>query len=1034
MERDIMKFFKLTVSIACSVFITGVNATEEIYTYTSNSLISSIDGKRIDVSDVTTFIYDGQNNLNKITNSLGQETTFSNYTAKGKPTTIIDSNNVSTQLLYDVRGRLTSWTRGNRTTTHQYNDFGLLISTLLPWGDEINYVYDDARRLIQMTNSANESIVYSYNTKDNITKTQYINSNSVTVGEFDSTFDELGRKLSETAGYLNRTYNYDTKSNITNSSVGNNSTTNDYDELNRLTKITDALAGETILAYDTSDVLTSVTDAGQNITQYSPDFKGDNETLTSQATGVTQFTTDEAGNTTSRTDARGISTQYAYDSLNRLVSISYSGSEENVTYNYDSSEPSRYGIGQLTSIVQINNSLDYYYNEFGEISKASVVINGNNYHTIYNYDKDLLIKIVYPSGREILYTYNTLGKVTKVESYYQGKSLTLAENISYLPYGLVNSLSYGNGKVLTNTFDDGYFLTNKQISGVHDYTYSYDTGGNIEIITDNLASSNDLTLTYDLKHRLIDASSSPSTSQFSYDETDNRISKLEDGNFDNYGYEQTKLTTLNSEMLSYDNNGNLIQRGDDVFTYNQANRLSSATLTSGSFQYTYNALGQRINKQGLGINTHYVYNNSGQLIYETDTISNITTEYVYLNGKRLTLHQGAFSTDEIIDDDNDESTTINGEWSLVTKGKNVFYGNGYLKSSKGSGENAVVWPIFNSTLGQYQVYARWVENRKNANDAPYTINHVSGQDIVSVDQTTSGNSWQLLGIYTLDTQSSITLNNNANGNVVADAIKIVPLDGSTVYKIHDYFIHTNHVDAPIILTDMNANTVWQANYLPFGEATVDDDFDGDGAVVVYNARLPGQYYDQESGLYYNYFRYYDSETGRYIQSDPIGLIGDINTYGYVGGNPINKIDPSGLLEVRAYLSKGDGHGPQWKFGFSFTPLTSPSSYAARFVKEIAAINKIINFLKPTPEGPNRSSFSELLDCGLLDSDLKDEFEKMFGDDQNNHLSRKDALKYLNLIQAKYQNYSKYYSSPNSFLDKSISKGNDNWWNELNKDK
>jgi RHS repeat-associated protein len=84
--------------------------------------------------------------------------------------------------------------------------------------------------------------------------------------------------------------------------------------------------------------------------------------------------------------------------------------------------------------------------------------------------------------------------------------------------------------------------------------------------------------------------------------------------------------------------------------------------------------------------------------------------------------------------------------------------------------------------------------------------------------------------------------------------------------------------------------VWSADYLPFGEAAVT------GTQEVYS-RFPGQYYDEETGLYYNYFRDYDPSLGRYLQSDPIGLQGGLNTYGYVGGNPLKYIDPLGLFQM-----------------------------------------------------------------------------------------------------------------------------------------
>ena len=86
--------------------------------------------------------------------------------------------------------------------------------------------------------------------------------------------------------------------------------------------------------------------------------------------------------------------------------------------------------------------------------------------------------------------------------------------------------------------------------------------------------------------------------------------------------------------------------------------------------------------------------------------------------------------------------------------------------------------------------------------------------------------------------------------------------------------------------------------------------DQDGKKVKISLRFPGQYYDSESKLHYNHHRDYDPGIGRYIQSDPIGLGGGVNRYGYVLGNPLIGIDPSGLVGEELLNFVGDvSHTP-----------------------------------------------------------------------------------------------------------------------------
>ena len=107
--------------------------------------------------------------------------------------------------------------------------------------------------------------------------------------------------------------------------------------------------------------------------------------------------------------------------------------------------------------------------------------------------------------------------------------------------------------------------------------------------------------------------------------------------------------------------------------------------------------------------------------------------------------------------------------------------------------------------------------------------------------------------------------------------------------VHIVYIHNDHLGTPKLMTDANQAVTWRSEVLPFGEqlASISD--------MMQKHQFPGQYSDAESGFNYNYFRDYDPSIGRYVQSDPIGLLGGVNTFGYGYSNPCGSVKRVGLL-------------------------------------------------------------------------------------------------------------------------------------------
>jgi len=138
----------------------------------------------------------------------------------------------------------------------------------------------------------------------------------------------------------------------------------------------------------------------------------------------------------------------------------------------------------------------------------------------------------------------------------------------------------------------------------------------------------------------------------------------------------------------------------------------------------------------------------------------------------------------------------------------------------------------------------------------------------------------------------------------------------TPWPIHYY--HNDRLGTPQKTTDSAGNVSWAAQIDPFGKVTPTTAF------TTQNLRFPGQYYDEETGLHYNIARFYDPNLGRYLQSDPIGLAGGINTYTYVRNNPLNLIDPEGLEDSGLnQICAANGQRSDCTTGMRAPPIGSP---------------------------------------------------------------------------------------------------------------
>jgi len=833
--------------------------------------LSQIDGPLTDVSDVTTLEYypddaSAGNNRARLKRVVGPLSIVLRdnvqYSASGKVAHEELPNGVSIDYsYYPGNDRLESTTQTasleSRTTHMTYLPTGEVHTVTqahgTPLATIITFGYDNARRLTNVTDQLGNTSVYTLDGEGNRTAENVYDANGVLATTLSQLFDDYNRldKQILLSGITDYDYNSDgTLHQVTDAKT--NTTTYDYDALKRLTHTHQPGGVNTDYVYDVADNLVSVIDPDSHATQYTDDDLGNVLKQVSPDSGTTTYHYDVPGNLVQQTDANGQTTTYTYDALSRITQALYADGTRD-QYTYDSGVNAVGRLSQLTSLdsnAVATATVQYDYNGFGEIIQKRELVDGKTFVNQYQYNAlGAISQLTYPSGTQVAYTYNG-GNINSVSINGQ----VFLSNVTYEPSGGIRSWQAANGDMHQRRYDTIGRLTQIK-QGNFSKTFSYDANHNITAIGDGSNTTNS-NYGYDALNRLTDYTASTASIAYIYDPNGNRtqqtvnnsgISDITDYSIDsasNRLLDIINAASSTTRTILYDANGNTIDNGTHSFQYDSRNRLM--TVDNGDLaNYQYNALSQRIRKEVKG-NPADV-NGDGIINHLDITASN---------------SQNAVAVD--CNSDGNPANTDNGN------GKSQGNGN-----ARGQDTSCI---------------ARQIGNNPNS---PNTQTGGSGGNIVSY--------------FVYDEAGQLLAEHDDMGTFISETVYLYTIPVAVFRQGVVYTVHTDQLDTPRAISDPQGVTVWRWEGEPFGNTLADEDPDGDGVKFMYNGRLPGQYYDLETGLHYNYYRYYDPQSGRYIMSDPIGLDGGMNIFIYSNDNPNRYVDFLGL-EIKGRFAKG--HEPK----------------------------------------------------------------------------------------------------------------------------
>lgn len=849
-----------------------------------------------------------------------------------------NSLGIITQLLYGPKGNIQSITQAagtpvQRITYYEHDDYGQLIKVTYP-ADEFTpqaiyqFTYDDKGNRLTQTNPLTHKVAFENNVQGDVTLITDAKGK-----KWQREYDAVGNLLS-VKDPLNRIYQakYNQVGERVQVTAPNGRITNaQYDHKGRVIAVSWPQNSDATQRMIYNDMERSVTQQ---------DALGFTHSQSFNSLGQVNKTLDANGNQTlyhynglllNKVDFPSFAKHLLYDQRNRIKQQKLTWTQQNQNQQQSHNVVYNSEDQAISYRDALNKQTQSQYDELGRLIKRTGAINDE---TLFVYDsRNNLVALTDAEGRVTRFSYNVNNqKISETREPEVG--VLQVRTYEYDANGNLILETKPAGERLEHEYDDAnqkiasrYFRQNKVTSEPElqkTIFYQYNVLGQLTMLDDGITRQS---YQYNILGQLIQT-------EVNY----GVFSKVLAYSYDKRGKKSRYTNPENiTYQYAYNGNGNILNvqlpsTGQISFLGYQANRPTQIVFPGGlKTLYNYDGINREFSKEVLDS----AGNNQSQSVYSYDgqnNITGITTEhgtyqYNYDDLYRLTQAHNPAEAAELTDETysydlvhNRLSSQLFNNWQYndanqltaygdITRGTQAYEfeynANGQLirKTHLQKTIELNQPDVINRyhTHYQYDASERLISIEKQTDEqaktsvASYQYNALGQRISKTVNSETT---------HYLYDQTGLLAQYNAAGELLQEyhytpgsPFMTRPLF-TRAKRLNDseadlelYFYQNSHLGTPQKIFAKNSELVWSALYESFGQGFVQTE------LIKNNLRFPGQYFDAETNNHYNYFRDYDPSLGRYIQGDPIGLIGGVNFYSYVSSSPLNRIDIYGLADI-----------------------------------------------------------------------------------------------------------------------------------------